>query len=232
MANGRLLGLIDVPGHERFVRNMVAGSTGLDLAMLVVAADDGVMPQTREHLDILDVLGVQGGLVALTKVDLVDEETQMLAEDEVRELLRGTVLDGVEVYPLSSTTGDGVEELRAALELLAADVSVRPSTGTFRMPIQRVFSLPGIGTVISGIRSMGRCAQGRSSKSCPTARTEGARGPRLRRHGGRGCGRAQHALSVPRRERRGHRSRHGSRLRQEFTRREMPSTWSSDCCPT
>ncbi len=167
MANGRLLGLIDVPGHERFVRNMVAGSTGLDLAMLVVAADDGVMPQTREHLDILDVLGVQGGLVALTKVDLVDEETQMLAEDEVRELLRGTVLDGVEVYPLSSTTGDGVEELRAALELLAADVSVRPSTGTFRMPIQRVFSLPGIGTVISGIPLDGAVRAGQELEVLP-----------------------------------------------------------------
>lgn len=151
MSDGRLLGMVDVPGHERFVRNMVAGSTGLDLAILVIAADDSVMPQTREHLNIVDLLGVRGGIIALTKIDIVDEEMLMMAEEEIRELIAGTVLEGVEIARLSSTTGEGIEEFRSKLEALAAEVPPRSADGPFRMPIQRVFTLKGIGTVITGI---------------------------------------------------------------------------------
>ncbi|MEO6598059.1 MAG: selenocysteine-specific translation elongation factor, partial [Planctomycetota bacterium] len=167
MADGRWLGLVDVPGHERFVRNMVAGCTGLDLAMLVVAADDGVMPQTIEHVDILDLLGVRGGLIVLTKIDMVDPALADMAEEEVKKLVRGTVLGSAEVARVSSVTGEGVPELRQKLEALALAVEPRQSRGPFRMPIQRVFSLPGIGTVVTGIPASGTVVQGAEIEILP-----------------------------------------------------------------
>ncbi len=167
--DGRLLGLIDVPGHERFVRNMVAGSTGLDLAVLVVAADDGVMPQTEEHLDIIDLLGVRRGVIALTKIDLVDEEVAQLAEDEIRERVAGTVLQDAPLLRVSSTTGEGVPELSAAIEALALDTPPRPATGSFRMPIQRVFQLKGIGTVVTGVPVAGAIESGGQVEFLPGA---------------------------------------------------------------
>ena len=167
LGDGRLLGMVDVPGHERFVRNMVAGSTGLDLAMLIVAADDGVMPQTVEHVDILDLLQVRGGLVVMTKIDMVDELLVEVAEEEVRELVKGTVLDGAEFCRVSSVTGDGVPELKAKLEALAMSVEPRQSHGAFRMPIQRVFSLPGIGTVVTGIPLSGSVRPGAELEVLP-----------------------------------------------------------------
>ena len=160
MADGRLMGMVDVPGHERFVRNMVAGSSGLDLAILVIAADDSVMPQTREHLQIVHLLGVRTGIVALTKIDQVDEETLVLAEDEIRELLEGTCLESAEVMPVSSTTGEGIERFRERLEALAAEVPPRSDAGPFRMPVQRVFTLKGIGTVVTGIPITGSIGVG------------------------------------------------------------------------
>jgi len=167
LADGRLLGLVDVPGHERFVRNMVAGSTGLDLAMLIVAADDGVMPQTVEHVDILDLLQVRGGLIVITKVDVVDELLVEVAAEEVVELVKGTVLEGAEVCRVSSVTGDGVPELREKLEALAMSVEPRQSHGSFRMPVQRVFSLPGIGTVVTGIPLSGTVSPGQELEVLP-----------------------------------------------------------------
>jgi len=151
LSDGRLLGLVDVPGHERFVRNMVAGCTGLDLVMLVVAADDGVMPQTLEHLDIVHLLGVRAGIIVMTKIDMVDEVLVEIAQEEIRKVVEGTVLQGADVVRVSSITGEGIEELRTRLEALALDVEPRQSHGSFRMPVQRVFSLPGIGTVVTGI---------------------------------------------------------------------------------
>jgi len=167
LADGRLLGMVDVPGHERFVRNMVAGSTGLDLAMLIVAADDGVMPQTVEHVDILNLLQVRGGLIVMTKIDMVDELLVEVAEEEVRELVKGTVLEGAEFCRVSSITGDGVPELKAKLEALAVSVEPRQSHGAFRMPIQRVFSLPGIGTVVTGIPLSGSVRPGAELEVLP-----------------------------------------------------------------
>lgn len=151
LAGGLRVGLIDVPGHERFLKNMVAGATSIDLAILVIAADDAVMPQTREHLDILDLLGVERGMVALTKIDLVDEETLELAQEDVRELLEGRCLEGATVYPLSTITGAGVDAFRAKLEEMAREVEPRSSKGFFRMPVQRSFSVKGFGTVLTGI---------------------------------------------------------------------------------
>ena len=183
LADGRWLGLVDVPGHERFVRNMVAGCTGLDLAILVVAADDGVMPQTTEHLEILDLLGVRGGLVALTKIDMVDEALADMAADEVRKLIAGTVLDGAEIVRVSSVTGEGVPELRAKLEAKALAVEPRQSRGPFRMPVQRVFSLPGIGTVVTGIPVSGSIRPGDEVEILPLGERVKVRG--LHAYGGK-----------------------------------------------
>src|SRR5215212_6759484 len=149
LPSGRRTSLVDVPGHERFVKNMVAGSTGVDAFLLVVAADDGVMPQTREHLDVLRVLGVRRGVVALTKIDTVDEETVELAELEAAELLESVSLT-VPILPVSGATGEGVEELLAALDELARS-SENGRAGTLaRLPVDRTFVLKGIGLVATG----------------------------------------------------------------------------------
>ncbi|MEZ5965339.1 MAG: selenocysteine-specific translation elongation factor [Planctomycetota bacterium] len=167
LPDGRRIGIVDVPGHERFVRHMVAGSTSIDVAILVVAADDGVMPQTREHIDILQLLGVRRGLVALTKVDMADEETILLAEEDVREALAGTALAEFDVLRVSSVTGVGLPELHARLAELAAAIEPRPASGPFRMSIQRVFSLQGIGTVVTGIPASGTVEPGHEVEFLP-----------------------------------------------------------------
>ena len=144
------VGVIDVPGHERFVRNMLAGVGGIDLVMLVVAADEGVMPQTREHLAICQLLRIKDGLVALTKTDLVDEDWLSLVTEDTREFLKGTFLDGKPIVPVSAKTGRGIAELRQALQMLAARVSPKQLEGKFRLPIDRVFTIRGFGTVVTG----------------------------------------------------------------------------------
>lgn len=144
------LGVVDVPGHEAFVRTMLAGAAGVDLALLVVAADEGVMPQTREHLAILGALGIRGGVVALTKSDLVDEDMRALAAEDVASLLEGSVLAGAPVVAVSARTGEGLDELRRALALAAAAVPARDAGDAFRMPVDRVFSVRGTGTVATG----------------------------------------------------------------------------------
>lgn len=151
LPDGRTVGLVDVPGHERFVRNMVAGATGIDLVVLVVAADDGVMPQTQEHLSIMELVGVQRGFVALTKVDIVDEDMVDLAEEDVRETVEGTFLEGAPILRVSAIAGIGIDELKQELVRQAAETEPRGTEGVFRMPIQRVFSVRGFGTVVTGI---------------------------------------------------------------------------------
>ena len=160
LPDGRVVGIVDVPGHERFVRNMVAGATGTDLVMLVVAADDGVMPQTREHLAIMQLVGCSRGFCALNKIDLVDAEMAELAAEDLREAVAGTFLEGAPVVPVSATTGQGLDELRAVLSELALGVRPRSAEGVFRMPIQRVFSKRGFGTVVTGIPVSGRVGAG------------------------------------------------------------------------
>lgn len=149
------LGVVDVPGHERFIRNMLAGAAGIDLALLVVAADDSVMPQTREHLEILTLLGVPRGAIALAKVDLVDDTTREVVELELRELAKGTFLEGAPITPVSATTGRGIAELKEALRAVAREVSARADAGWFRMAIDRAFVLQGHGTVVTGSVSSG-----------------------------------------------------------------------------
>lgn len=150
LPSGRSMGVVDVPGHERFVRQMVAGATGIDVVLFVVAADDGVMPQTREHLAIIDLLGVPAGVVALTKADLVDEEWLALVAEDVRALIAGTSIDGAPIVPVSSKTGQGLDELKAAIDAVAAETAARHADLPMRLPVDRVFTIAGAGTVVTG----------------------------------------------------------------------------------
>ncbi|HET9941194.1 MAG TPA: selenocysteine-specific translation elongation factor [Candidatus Eisenbacteria bacterium] len=150
LPSGRKVALVDVPGHERFVKNMLAGATGIDLVLLVIAADEGVMPQTREHLAIVDLLGVGDGVITLTKKDLVAPEMLRLVEEEARALVEPTALRSAPIIAVSSTTGDGVEALLAELDRAVTRVEGRDASGPARLPIDRVFSVEGIGTVVTG----------------------------------------------------------------------------------
>jgi selenocysteine-specific elongation factor len=156
--DGLTIEIVDVPGHERFVRNMLAGVGGIDLAMVVIAADEGVMPQTREHLAICSLLHIRTGLVVLTKVDMVEADWVELVRDDVAGLVRGTFLEGAPVLPVSSKTGQGLEALRAALRTLAAAVPPRGTDQLARLPIDRVFTIKGFGTVVTGTLAAGALA--------------------------------------------------------------------------
>ena len=147
--DGKILGFVDVPGHEKFVHNMLAGATGIDFALLVIAADDGVMPQTLEHLAIIDLLGISRGIVALTKVDLVSSERREEVTQEIRDALRETTLASAEIVPVSVVSGENVDALRNVL-FDAAKQSQSAAAGRFRLAVDRCFTLPGIGTVVTG----------------------------------------------------------------------------------
>ncbi len=158
--DGVEVGVVDVPGHEKFIRNMVAGATGIDVVMLVVAADDGVMPQTREHLQIMSLLGLRSGVIVLTKADTVDAEMVELVASEVEDLVQGTFLEGAQAFPVSGVTGQGIDALRAHVAQLVKASPPRDAQGFFRMPVLRVFTSPGFGTVVTGIPSSGHLALG------------------------------------------------------------------------
>lgn len=167
LPNGMRLGIIDVPGHEKFVKNMVAGAGGIDIVALIIAADEGVMPQTREHLEICSLLGIRFGLVALTKTDLVDNEWLTLVREDVREFLKGTFLEGAPIVPISAVKGQGIQEFIAALEQVAGQVVEEPDPGIFRLPIDRVFTIKGFGTVVTGTIISGRVAVGDNIEIMP-----------------------------------------------------------------
>lgn len=151
LKNGDRVGIIDVPGHERFINNMVAGVVGMDLVMLVIAADEGIMPQTREHMDILGLLGIEKSIIVLNKCDLVDEEWLELVEEEIKEELEGTFLEHAPVVKISAATGQGIPELIDTIERLTAEEVVEKDIQTIpRLPIDRAFSLSGFGTIITG----------------------------------------------------------------------------------
>ena len=147
---GGRVGIVDVPGHERFVKNMVSGAAGIDFVVLVVAADEGIMPQTREHLEICSLLGIKTGLVALTKTDMVDEEWLEMVEADVAEYLEPTFLGGAPIIPVSSLTGAGLDDLRRAIANLLAGYQPRRAADLFRLPVDRVFTMKGYGTVVTG----------------------------------------------------------------------------------
>jgi len=173
---GLHLAFVDVPGHERFVKNMLAGVGGIDLVVLVVAADESVMPQTREHFEICRLLRVPAGLVALSKADLADAEMTELARLEVRELVAGSFLDGAPIVPVSARTGSGLDDLRAALVQASARVRGRAQTTVTRLPVDRVFSMKGFGTVVTGTLVSGTVAAERELVIAPGQRPVKVRG--------------------------------------------------------
>jgi selenocysteine-specific elongation factor len=175
------LGVVDVPGHEAFVRTMVAGAAGIDLALLVIAADEGVMPQTREHLAILSLLAVSGGVVALTKRDLVDDEWLALVEQDVRDALAGSTLENAPIVPVSATTGEGLDVLRDALAHAARQVPRNTEDDLFRLPIDRAFTIRGTGTVVTGTVWSGTLERDATARLLPAGETVRVRG--LQAHG-------------------------------------------------
>lgn len=176
LPSGQHIGIVDVPGHEKFVKNMVAGATGIDIVVMVIAADEGVMPQTREHMEICTLLGVKYGFVVLTKIDLVDEEWLELAMEDVKDFIRGTFLEDTQVIPVSSKTGQGIDNFIDTLDKLSAKIPDRTSSGLFRLPVDRVFTMKGFGTVITGSLISGRIQVGDTIMIYPSTITSKIRG--------------------------------------------------------
>jgi selenocysteine-specific elongation factor len=160
LPSGHRLGIVDVPGHERFVKNMVAGASGIDLVAFIVAADEGIMPQTREHFDICRLLGVRRGIIVLTKIDLVEPEWLELVQEEVREFFAESFLAEAPLLKVSTVTGEGIEEVRAALDRLAQESELTEAYGPFRLPVDRVFAMKGFGAVVTGTSMSGRIGLG------------------------------------------------------------------------
>ncbi|HKY28728.1 MAG TPA: selenocysteine-specific translation elongation factor [Pyrinomonadaceae bacterium] len=179
--DGVRLGFVDVPGHERFVKNMLAGAHGIDIVALVIAADEGVMPQTREHFDICRLLGVQRGLVVITKTDLVEEELIPLVRDEAEELIGGSFLEGAPILTFSAKTGSGLPQLKATLRELATEVPARATESVARLPVDRAFSMKGFGAVVTGTLISGEIAEGDELHLIPAMARVRARG--LQVHG-------------------------------------------------
>lgn len=167
LPGGQKAAIVDVPGHERFIRHMLAGAFGIDMVLLTIAADEGVMPQTREHMDIIELLGVDKGLVVITKKDLVDEEWMLLMEEEISEYLKGTILDGAPLMAVSAVTGEGIPDLLAAIENIAQQVQERSAEGYARLPIDRVFTIAGFGTVVTGTLWSGKINSGDTLELMP-----------------------------------------------------------------
>jgi selenocysteine-specific elongation factor len=169
LPSGIRLGIIDVPGHEKFVKHMVAGVWGIDLVALVIAADEGVMPQTKEHLDICKLLGVKKGLIVLTKVDLVDRELLEIVREEVVEITQDTFLEDAPILTVSSITGEGIPQIISTLDSLSKEIEERSSDGLFRLPIDRVFVMKGFGTVVTGTMVSGRVSSGETVEVLPSS---------------------------------------------------------------
>ena len=176
LPDGRLLGIVDVPGHEKFVKNMVAGATGIDLVALVIAADEGVMPQTREHLEICSLLKIKYGFVVLTKVDMVDSDWLELVREDVKEYLSETFLAEAPVAEVSSVTGEGIPELIELISQMTAKIPERDMGHLFRLPIDRVFTMKGFGTVITGTSISGQIRTGDDVTIYPQGITSKIRG--------------------------------------------------------
>lgn len=176
LPDGRTLGIIDVPGHEKFIKNMLAGVAGIDLVLLVIAADEGIMPQTKEHLDIIDLLQVKKGIIVITKKDLVDDEWLEITELEIRDAVKNTVLQDAPMIAVSAVTGAGLNELKLLLGEVALQTSPRSAGGKARLPIDRVFSITGFGTVVTGTLWAGSIRVGDNVEILPQALKTKVRG--------------------------------------------------------
>ena len=160
MPSGRRGGIIDVPGHEKFIKNMLAGVSSIDLVLMVIAADEGVMPQTKEHLQILQLLNVKKGIIVITKIDLVDSQWLDMVIEEVKEEMKGTFLQDAKIQLVSSTTKEGLEELVNAIDSITEEVESKNTVGSLRLPVDRVFSVSGFGTVVTGTILNGSVKEG------------------------------------------------------------------------
>lgn len=160
LPSGKRAGIIDVPGHEKFIKNMLAGVSSIDAVLMVIAADEGVMPQTKEHMEILQLLNVKKGIIVLTKIDLVEKDWIMMVEEEIRESFKDTFLLEAPIYSVSSKTGEGLSELIQAIDKVTEEIEQKDTEGHFRLPVDRVFSISGFGTVVTGTVIGGRVAVG------------------------------------------------------------------------
>lgn len=176
LPDGRHVGVVDMPGHEKFVKNMVAGASGIDVVTMVIAADEGVMPQTREHMEICNLMGIRHGIIALTKTDLVDEDLLEMALDDINDFIQGTFLEGKPIIPLSSVTGQGLEAFITTLESICRQIPIRKFSSIFRLPVDRVFSMKGFGTVITGTLASGSIHVGEDIMVYPKRITSKVRG--------------------------------------------------------
>jgi selenocysteine-specific elongation factor len=183
LPNGQHVGIVDVPGHEKFVKNMVAGATGIDIVVMVIAADEGVMPQTREHMEICTLLGIKHGFVALTKMDMVDEEWLELAMEDVRDFTAGTFLENTPIVPVSAVKEQGLQEFSRVLETICNQVPERSMSSLFRLPVDRVFTMKGFGTVITGSLISGRVQVGDTVMIYPSMVTAKVRGIQVHNQG-------------------------------------------------
>jgi selenocysteine-specific elongation factor len=176
LPSGQHIGIVDMPGHEKFVKNMVAGSSGIDVVTMVIAADEGVMPQTREHMEICNLMGISHGMIALTKTDLVDEDLLELALDDINDFVQDTFLEDKPIIPVSSATGQGLDEFTATLEEICSNLPERKFSSIFRLPVDRVFSMKGFGTVITGTLISGQVNVGDDIVVYPKKITSKVRG--------------------------------------------------------
>ncbi len=183
LPDGTQVGIVDVPGHEKFVKNMVAGASGIDLVAMIIAADEGVMPQTVEHLEICSLLGIRHGLVVLTKTDMVDEEWLELVQEDIAESLEGTFLESSPTVAVSSATGEGIDDFIQALGDVAALVPERSAINLFRLPVDRVFTMRGFGTVITGTLTSGQVRVGETIMIYPSRMTSKVRGLQVHNSG-------------------------------------------------
>jgi len=179
--DGLTIGIVDVPGHERLVKNMLAGAGGIDLVLLVIAADEGIMPQSREHLHICNLLKIKSGLIAITKTDLVEEEWLELLEDDIKKFVKGTFLEGTAIVPVSSKTMHNIDFLKEKIRDVALHVEPKPTRGLFRLPIDRVFTLKGFGTVVTGTAVSGSLSLDEAVEILPSTVRSKVRG--LHSHG-------------------------------------------------
>lgn len=168
LPSGKRAGIIDVPGHEKFIKNMLAGVSSIDVVLLVIAADEGIMPQTREHFEILQLLNVKKGIVVLTKADLVDEEWLDMVKEEIKEEFKETFLEKAPMYSVSSKSGQGIDDLVKAIDRITEEVEAKDTEGHFRLPVDRVFSISGFGTIVTGTIISGRIKEGETVEIYPS----------------------------------------------------------------
>ncbi|EPY2304929.1 selenocysteine-specific translation elongation factor [Clostridium sporogenes] len=168
LPSGKRAGIVDVPGHEKFVKNMLAGVSGIDVVLMVIAADEGIMPQTKEHLEILQLLNVNKGIIVITKTDMVDPEWLEMVKEDLREELKDTFLENADIYPVSSKTKEGIDELIKAIDNMTEHIETKDVQGHFRLPVDRVFSITGFGTVVTGTVISGSIKEGQTVQIYPS----------------------------------------------------------------